>query len=232
MGSGDLRVPDGRRVAVRLDPLEREGRGRPAGEAERRGAPLAHGRGPGPSAGARRQRLPVFRGVEPGGAPPRGVGPEGDGPLRPDRGHASGDRDRTGGHPAPFHQPLVARGGERLGRSVHGGGVPPVRGAGGAVPPRARAGLHHLQRAERLHPRRVPRRDHAAREKERQGKLRGVRERLPRPRRALRHDPRGREGAGVRGRGAQHGRLSARLGGFRDGRVGGQGRPRDLQHGR
>src|SRR5659263_88221 len=89
VGSGDLRVPDGRRAAVRLDPLEGEGRGRPAGEAARRRAPFAHGRGPGSPAGTRRQRLPVFRGVEPGGPPPWGVGPEGDGPLRPDRGRAS-----------------------------------------------------------------------------------------------------------------------------------------------
>ena len=175
VGRGDLRVPDGRRAAVRLDPLEGEGRGRPAGEAARRGPPLAHGRGPGPPVGARRQRLPVLRGVEPGGAPPRGMGPEGDGPLRPDRGHASGGRDRARGHPAPFHQPLVAATDAPWEDPSTAGEF--LRFAERAVrcPPRAlRAGLRHLQRAERLHRRRVPRRDHAAREKERPGKLRGV----------------------------------------------------------
>src|SRR3990172_7109411 len=79
LGGGDLSVADGRRSPVRLDPLEREGRARPEGEVTRGGTSCPDGRRPCPASRPGGQCLSFFRRVEPGGAPPWRVGPQGDG---------------------------------------------------------------------------------------------------------------------------------------------------------
>ncbi len=167
--------------------------------------PLRGGRGGG--RGARRERVPLLRLVEPSRAAPRGVRRIGPRALREARRAPRGARPRAGRHAPPLHAPPLVPRGDALDLGEVRRGLRPLRVARRA---RSRPGsplLDRPQRAVRPRPRGLPRRAGPARP------LVGPRRRA-RPRPPLRR-ARGRGGPDPRGRPRRRDRRRAQRDGLR-----------------